>query len=318
MPSKSYTKDEIVRYLFAEMPEAECEALEDAVFDDGKLFAVVAETENGLIDDYVRGLLPMRERQRFEQNYLTHPARLRRVQNAQAMLARFDQVATARLPANRLVDREAEKKSWWRRFLENWRSQRLIALPAALAILLVAVCGLWTWNEIQQLRNQVANLQTAQLLAEQRMREALRQASQNNSSTPADLPPATIPTPSTTNLTIATLLLTADSFRSSSGLPTGKTPLLTITPDTQQVRLILKNSVTDYRSYQAEIQNASGETILSLPKLSHQKSRTASTFTATAPTDKLNTGTYFLVIKGVTGTGEVDRVSNAEFRVEKK
>lgn len=317
MPSQKYTQEEITRYLYAEMSEAECEALEDALFENSALFDAVSEAENDLIDNYVRGVLPPREHQRFEQNYLTHPSRLRRVQNARALLTKCDQLATVREPINR----KAVKTAWWRRLLISPIS---FPLPAALAMLLIAGAGLWTWSEIRSLRNQVANLQAAQLVAEQHVREAIQQANTprlpDTGSTSAKLvsTPTPAPTPANANSTIATLLLSADLFRGISGQPAFKNPLLMITPNIRQVRLVLKTPATDYRSYQAELQNASGEPVLPISTLRHQKSRTASTFTATIPADKLIPGDYFLVIKGVTSQGETDRLANAQFHAEKK
>ena len=56
----------IHRYLLGELPEAERAALEEAYFNDRRLFEQVVRAENELVDRYARGLLPPPVRERFE------------------------------------------------------------------------------------------------------------------------------------------------------------------------------------------------------------------------------------------------------------
>src|SRR5689334_10041007 len=110
MPSKTYTTEEIIDYLLEALPDEEADRLEEASFKDSVLAISISEVENNLIDDYVRGQLPARERELFEKRYLQHPNRRRRVENARVLLFKFDQLKLSPPP-------QPEKS--WREFLQE-------------------------------------------------------------------------------------------------------------------------------------------------------------------------------------------------------
>src|SRR5215208_6229734 len=80
----------MTRYLLGELSEGEQSALEQACFDDPRVFAELTAAEEGLVDDYARDRLSPEVRARFERVYLADPRRRERVQFAHALIARLD------------------------------------------------------------------------------------------------------------------------------------------------------------------------------------------------------------------------------------
>ena len=99
MEPTSNSRRMIRRYLLGELPEAERAALEEKYFTDQVVFEQVVQTENELVDGYVRGRLAPRERAQFERHYLAHPERRERMLFAKTFLTKLDQAETAKAVA---------------------------------------------------------------------------------------------------------------------------------------------------------------------------------------------------------------------------
>jgi len=103
------TQDSLmVRYLLGELPQPEQTALENLLFTSDEAFERMWESENRLVDDYVRGRLTSSSRTHFEKHYLASPLHRRRVIVARELLASADQ-----------SPRESEKRSLLDR-LRGW------------------------------------------------------------------------------------------------------------------------------------------------------------------------------------------------------
>lgn len=81
------TKASMKRYLLGEASVEQRADLENRYLSDADLFEELTETENDLIDAYVRGGLSDGDRQAFEKQYLSSPRRRARVQFASALAA---------------------------------------------------------------------------------------------------------------------------------------------------------------------------------------------------------------------------------------
>lgn len=77
----------LIQYLLGELPEAEQDKLEEALFEDRELFAQLEAVEDELIESYVRGELKQNDRQRFERAYLSSPTRRQKIDHAASLLA---------------------------------------------------------------------------------------------------------------------------------------------------------------------------------------------------------------------------------------
>ena len=80
------TDEHITAYLLGELSEEESERFEEECFAQENWPAQIDSVEEDLIDDYLRRELSPRQRQSFENNYLTTVARMERVRMAAALL----------------------------------------------------------------------------------------------------------------------------------------------------------------------------------------------------------------------------------------
>src|SRR5438034_7405871 len=123
----SDSEQKMIRYLLAELSEAEQTALEQSYFDDPAIFDQLTAIESELVDNYTRGLLSAKTRARFEQYYLAHPQRIERARFAEALAAKFESEKSPSVD----VERGKSSESLWSRFLGPLRFPRL-AWAAAL------------------------------------------------------------------------------------------------------------------------------------------------------------------------------------------
>jgi hypothetical protein len=311
--------DEIVRYLLGGMSEAEQVALEEAFVSDPQIFTLVAEVENDLIDDYVRGRLELRQSELFERNFLSGPGQRQRVGVARALLPSLDQIATAGDNHSAAIDNPAKRRRFFS-FLFN--PQPAFRLAAGLATLLVATGGAWLLYENGRLRQE---LRVAQEDAARRELELGRQVTdekEQNTRLADEItrlrsqPAPRIAPPAPQTVPAFVTLLLADVARRGQGA--GDIPRLTVPPNAEQVRLVLKMEDGGYPGYRAEIQSASGAAILTRENLRPNLRQSIATFTIDVPSDKFTAGVYALTLSGVSKDGEVDILSKSSFRIEKR
>lgn len=127
--------ERIVAYLLGELPEEESERFEDECYFAGEDWPEeVRAAEHDLVDAYLRKELTPKQRQHFEQNYLTSNERQQRVATAAALLRHVSQI-----PAPTPIE-----PTWIKSFIAFWGTQRW-ALRTGLAVGVVAVVvgGLW-------------------------------------------------------------------------------------------------------------------------------------------------------------------------------
>src|SRR6267143_641182 len=78
----------IINYLLGVLPEAELERFEQRYLEDETLFEELQEIEDELIDDYVGGALTAEQQAQFEQYFLRSPQRREKLEFARAMTER--------------------------------------------------------------------------------------------------------------------------------------------------------------------------------------------------------------------------------------
>ena len=294
--------DEIIGYLLGEFTAAERAALEERFFADDEWFAQMEECENDLIHDYARGYLSAAQRRQFEQNYLAHPDRRARVQ--------FMTALAQALPE--------PKPSWWERWRAAWSSFHApLAFAAMAALLLLALGGLWLWQETRRLRQDLQQTQLARANEQRRaqeMQQTLTVEQQRNAALTTELEqmrasqPTTTPTPSLTQ-DILTLELLATGSRTTN--PAERPPELTISPSAKQVRLQVRLPKNEYARYQATLERVGGNVIWTQKNLPARGTRLA----VVVPARRFTNGDYILTLSGVAANGELDQVAQPFFRV---
>jgi hypothetical protein len=311
--------DEIVRYLLGGMSEAEQVALEETFVSDPQIFTLVAEVENDLIDDYVRGRLELRQRELFERNFLSSPGQRQRVGVAMALLPSLDQIATATDNHSVAIDNPAKRRRFFS-FLFN--PQPAFRLAAGLSTLLVATGGAWLLYENGRLRQELRVAQEDAALRERELGRQVTDGKEQNTRLADEItrlrsqPAPKIAPPAPQTVPAFVTLLLAGIARRGQGA--GDIPHLTIPPNVVQVRLVLKMENGGYPNYRAEIQSASGATILTRENLKPNLRRSIATFNLDVPSDKLTAGVYALTLSGVSKDGEADILSKSSFRIEKR
>jgi len=318
----------MTRYLLGELSEAEQARLEERYFTDAQTFEQLAQLETELIDSYARGRLPPQKRERFERAYLVNPDRRARLRFGEALAAKLDKIAAARVADQSSV----RAASWWQRLSSLLGGgQRALAVSMALALLLLSSVSVWLFIRGERLRQDLARTHDAQTAQEQREREAQQQLAGERTRTqeltaelertrteptPQPKPAAPeSPAPTLSTPAVASLVLIAGGAR---GVDTSAAPTLVIPKGTQQVRLQLKLRENEYQSYQLALQAVGGTEIFNRQHFKPQTNRSGASFIFTLPASKVGAGDYILMLRGYTPSGELEDVSQSLFRVEKK
>jgi anti-sigma factor RsiW len=121
---------QIVSYLLGELNEEDRTRLEERFLRDVEYREHMRAVEDDLVDDYVRGELAPRQRERFEKLYTTLPHRARKVELARAL-------------NETLRQRPQASRRWTFRY------------PLAAAAVLVIGLGVWLVIETSRMRPQV-------------------------------------------------------------------------------------------------------------------------------------------------------------------
>ena len=320
--------DEMTRYLFGELSEAEQAQLEGLYFTDAQTFDQLVQLETELVDSYARGRLPPQMRDRFERAYLDNPNRRAHLRFSEALAARLDQIA-----ALRVAGRPGVKAASWRQRLFSLLTggQRAFAFSMALALLLLSSASVWLFIQSKHLRQDLARTRDAQAAQEQREREVQQQLASERTRTeelttelerartalapqPTPASPQS-PTPAVAAPAVSSLVLLASSIR---GVDTGAPPTLVIHQGTLQVQLQLRLRENEYRSYQLALQAVGGQEIVNRRHVKPRITKSGASLTLSLPASKVGAGVYILTLKGFTAGGELEDVSQSLFRVEKK
>lgn len=256
-------RDLIVRYLLDQTTPEERATLEARYMEDDAFFQELVDTENELVDSYVRGEMASSERQEFERYYLTIPERHERVANARA-----------------IQDLRRQDARPVRRSRMQSGALKALALTAAVLIVgfllfRVAVENYRTRFELQQARRHEQELQQ-QIEALKSQIQALQNA-----------PPAQTGQ-------IVALALSPGLVR---GGAQGKT--LTIPQDATAVRIDLYVEGADFAEYSAALETPEGSTLWRRTGLHSQPDREGvRAVRIEAPASEFRSGDYVLKLTG--------------------
>ena len=325
MEPTSNSKRMIRRYLLGELPEAERAALEEKYFTDQVVFEQVVQTENELVDSYVRGRLAPRERAQFERHYLAHPDRRERMRFAKSFLTKLDQTETAKAVAG---ESSTIAKSWLRRLFASISSPGFsLGFSMALAAVLLILGGSWLLFENHRLRRRLAETGETQASYARRERELERQiaderkradqladevermrAQSQTASPGANRSGNVFPE-------LVAMDLTSNGIRGGNA---EKPPTLIIRRETKRVRLRFNVEAHDYSRYRMGLRPVGGKEVWSRQGLAPKPSPEGASFVVIVPAEKFAAGDYILTLGGENDTGAVVDVSKSFFRVIKK
>ena len=334
MKDKRYTDEMIKGFLLKELPAAESEAIEEKFFSDAECFERICAIENLLVDRYIGERLSHKERELFEHNYLTTPARRQKVAFAKSLARATSQVQTADF---RAPEKSGVKAiSWWQAIFASLGTSSFIPQLAMAMAFLLLVGGLWAVLKIrtlnrdliaanqqrnnleerqQELNRQIHDLerklaqgssQSDELAKEiERLREQQKELERQQRERQLNEPQA----PS-----IASFFLAPGSVRGNSeGAKT-----LAIAPKTETVRFQIQFDTNDYLSYQLQIRTVGGRQVFSQRGLQARAGKDSATVSVKIPAKRLAKDDYILTLSGVDSSQEPVEVEKYFFRVENR
>lgn len=303
-------KNLVRRYLLGDLPEAEQLALEQEYFADNEKFEQVWDSENELVDGYVRDQLTRRERELFERNYLTIPRHQQKVATARSLV----QAADETIAEETTVIEPQPKPSWWSNFLAFFQMPQM-AWGAAAALLLLTLVGYWysrnTGIPSEPIAKQVPYAQPTPM-ATPTASTPIATPTHTTTTTPTVAPKQTAPAPSispTAQPAVPAVL----AFVLGGGLrKPGDIQSLTVPSGTKQVRLQMTLEGDDYPRYQIKLRSVAGKEVLNQ---SVQPALNKKSVVATLPANKLAPGDYILTLSGVTTANETEEINQYLFRI---
>jgi hypothetical protein len=150
----------LTRYLLGDLSERERIEIEDRYLSNAEFFDELVVAEDELIDDCVRGRLSRKDRELFEQNFLTSAARRERVKSSRALMEFADKhAATPRV-------------SWWQRVRSAFKLESpAMGLVLATGFMMLIVGVPLVVIQMSKLRSDLKGLQSEQLAQNQREKE---------------------------------------------------------------------------------------------------------------------------------------------------
>jgi hypothetical protein len=305
------TQDSLmVRYLLGELPQTEQTALENLLFTSDEAFERMWESENRLVDDYVRGRLTSSSRTHFEEHYLASPLHRRRVTTARDLLASADQ-SPHESEKRPLLDRLRA----WSEVPYGWR------LTMAAALLMLCAGATWLLIEQSRLRTQVATIQKenathegreqelARRVAEQQTERGRLEAELGNLRNQQPQPPGQktpvpppVPPPS---LTVFSFTLSPVSMRGTAG------QTIELGSEADQVQLRMAVPLGDLKSFAVAIHTAERQPVWSQRQIKPR----AGQVIVNVPADRLPFNDYILTLSGVDIAGHTLEINRYSFRV---
>jgi len=294
----------MVRYLLGELPQQEQTALENLLFTNDEAFERMWESENRLVDAYVRGRLTSSSRTRFEEHYLASPLHRRRVTIARDLLASADE-SSSESEKRPLLDRLRA----WSEVSYGWR------LTIAAALLMLCAGAIWLLIEQSRLRTQVASIQKENATHEGREQELSRRVAEQqtergrleaelgslrNQQPPGQKSP--LPQPS---LTVFAFTLSPVSVRGTAG------QTIELGAEADQVQLRMAVPLGELKSFAIAIHTAERQPVWSQRQIKPR----AGQVIVNVPADRLPFNDYILTLSGVDIAGHTLEINRYSFRV---
>lgn len=321
------TEQTMTRYLLGDASEQECVAVEDKFLRDPEYLKQLRAVESELIDDYVCGALPERDRLHFERMLSRTPQRRERVIRARRMMNALDLITAENQAQEKVMTTPAPvfpARSLWQT-IAAWFTVPRLAMQYGLAAvaLLLLLGGVWLLREGFSTRQELARLQAeretlhqaaqeaqkneqslqeqlaAQQSAQQQIAEQLRQEQARSEQLQHEVRQARSASAGAEQNFVA-LALTSGIDRSSD------TPRKLVIPQgVREIRLQLEvDAAQRYRSYQAELTTGGGSQVWHQSGLTAQTADWGRYVMVKIPARALIQSEYELTLRGVATEGK--------------
>lgn len=311
-------------FLLGDLPAAERDAMEADIFADKEVFYRLSEIEDRLIDDYARGVLTGEERLRFEQLYLTNPARRQRVEFARALTSALDRQSDTPVTANTLTPELAaarvERQRWWLSLLELLRARQTAWTVMTVCLGLLAVAVGWLWLERSRLQAELTQTRLAYQAANERQRELEVQlaALPRPVSNPLPSPTATVtsqPTPPTSTEAVLAFTLNVFALR---GETNNATDQFEFPSGTKRLQLRLPLLKHDFSRYRISLHDSNARLVFRSNPLAANATANPPSLTVNLPVNRLFGDAYVLTLEGISENGEFEPVGKKQFRLTRR
>jgi hypothetical protein len=309
------------RYLLGELAEPEQQALEERLMTSDEYFDQLLIAEDDLVDEYLRGTLSAREKERFNGHFLCTPERRHKL-NFSRSLQRY--VATHAETQRRTV--------WgWPGFPNLQRlPHRILEWSLAAALSLIVLGGGWLTYRIQGLEQLFEQARSQPMIPagqpqdwqqqltqlrgrnDQLVRE-LQHQEQQQAALQEELNALKASTPQRSLSAMMAFALIPDQVRGMHGRQKVAPPA-----GASWVQLQLDLGMGEYKRYQAVLQKAEGEEIWSQNTPKVKVGKDSEMVVLTLPAGLLRRGYYILKLSGMDARGSFEEVAKYYFRVVQK
>lgn len=304
-------------YLLGDLGADERQRLEQQLMIDSGAFEELHWTEDEMIDEYLSGALSDREKERFENFFLSTPERHQKLSFAKALKRYVTEHRPKKVGRPLLHD-------LWQAF---WHPQNQgLKWAFAASLLMVIAVGSWSTVQIRRLRaeldqagtggsrDQLAQMQgrTSELeaaLRREQDRNSLleRQATELKRSGKGSLLSLS---PGQLQSTLLSVVLTPGRFRDS-----GSVRKVQIPAGTDLVQIDLKLESRDYEQYQAALQRVGENAVLAQTSSITESSAQGALLRVIVPVTSLSRGDYVLKLSGQAAAGDFEDIGSCFFRV---
>jgi hypothetical protein len=312
MEERVKTEQRMIRYLLGEMSIEEQIAIETEYFNDSEKFNLLQVVEHDLIEGYINGKLSASGRVKFEQHFLSTPARREQVQFfetlAKVLPIEFEQQAPDQTPVRAAIEpiNLGQKSSWWESILSPFRVPRLaLGVSFAAAMLILAVTGTWLIvSNRSQNDGQIATVSPTPSPDPGQVSNPGKEKQPGQQTQDPDIKPGRVEKPSTpkpaSKPVIASFVLNISGYRD----PT--TPQVwNIPPDANLVQMTFNHRGDPYNDYKVMLRHlSSGQRVWSRSDVRANRVKSGTLLILNVPAQRFDAGAYSLDIFRDNAEGE--------------
>lgn len=332
MDKQPYNPQLIRKYLLGVLLEEEEKRLDELSFTDDVFVAALAAAEKDLVDAYVQNELTSEELEKFKSHYLRSHLRRQGAQFAEAFktVIERESMRSQVIPAQPVVDLPKRQKAFdWSFFLTAFAARSISRWASAAAVVAFLVLGVWFVVQNARLRRQVATTQSQLHELQERERELHKVAQDQRTSNSQDPIQKSEDerrlnetekqdNEQQRNLrerinpeqrTIASFILTPQ-LRSASAIP-----VVSLPPDTLNVRMNLILEPNDYQFYEVALVDPDSNQVLWRSGKLNRQNRGGDTVGVNLGVALLKPKNYLLHLFGIPAGGASEFITQYPFKV---
>jgi hypothetical protein len=309
MEERLKTEKQMIRYLLGEMSIDEQVAMETGYFTDPDKFNMLQVVEQDLIEGYINNKLSASGRAKFEQHFLSTPARREQVRFFKTLTKvipfEFDQPVLATPEPIHVAAFEqvgaGQKISWWEVVISQFRVNKFaLGMSFAAAILIFAIVGSWMLTGTrQQSGGELANANTT-ASPEKPTNQTKPSGQQDNQVVPVAPKQAA-------KSVVASFILTIPGPGFRGGPPKGpetKPVLLRLPSGAESVQLTVNHPDVPYSRYKVSLQTITGKEFWSRSDVKASRVKSGTSLLLNVPAKQFNAGSYILSVSRNNSEGE--------------